>query len=272
MGRPGNPIDPEESLTAHYGWKIRKLREGRGWSQTDLGRKIGLSTDAVSKLELGKSAPDDRTGELLDTTYGTDYFRDHAILVRKERVPASARSLARYEETAARIYIYEPDVVTGLFQIEDYIRAFVGVGLRPDDVEEIVTERFRRQEVLDRKRPPRVVLVIDEGALWRRIGGPGVLRAQLEHLEALMARPNITIQVVPLSTGAYAGLSAGFTILALEAGGEVVHIEGPVRGTGQLIEQSDTVVRLSDRYDLIRSVASPVMETKRLLRKIQESL
>jgi hypothetical protein len=226
----------------------------------------------VSKLELGKSAPDDRTGELLDETFGTGtYFTEHAPLVRKERIPGPARSLAQSEETASTIRIYEPILVTGLFQTEEYIRNIMAAAPRADDVDEIVAERKRRQEILQRKSPPRVLLIIDEAALRRAIGGPGVIKAQLDHLMEIMTRSNITIQVVPGTTAAYAGLSAGFAIISFVNAPDVAFVDGP-SGMGQFIDQPDKVDLLMHTYDLIRGMALPVTDTARMVKEIQESL
>jgi transcriptional regulator with XRE-family HTH domain len=272
MGRPPKPIDPTESLTAFYGWKIRASREERGWTQSELGRKIALSGDAVSNLELGKSAPDNRTGELLDETFGTGtYFSDHAPLVRKERIPAPARSLAQSEEAARTIRIYEPILITGLFQTEAYIRALTAAGLRADDADEIVAERKRRQEVLQRKNPPRVLLISDETAFRRAIGGPAVLKSQLDRLSEIATHSNIMIQVVPSTTAAYAGLSAGFALMSFIGGSDVAFVDGP-NGMGQFIDQPDKVDHLMHTYDLIRSAALPVADTMRMIKEIRESL
>ena len=40
------------------GEKIAAARKAKGWSQEDLGWKINVSTQAVSKWESGKSEPD----------------------------------------------------------------------------------------------------------------------------------------------------------------------------------------------------------------------
>jgi transcriptional regulator with XRE-family HTH domain len=272
MGRPPKPIDPAESLTAFYGWKIRTLREERGWTQAELGKKIALSGDAVSNLELGKSAPDDRTGELLDETFGTGtYFRDHAPLVRKERIPAPARSLAQSDEAARTIRIYEPALITGLFQIEAYIRAKVETGPYADDVDEIVAQRLRRQEILKRASPPRVLVVTDEAALRRPIGGREVFKVQLQRLEEAMRHRNITIQAVPLETATNAGLTGAFTIMSFVEGHDVAFVAGPTN-TGQFIDQPDTVAVLMETYDLIRSAALSSDQTVDLIRSIRESL
>ncbi|MCW2919593.1 MAG: transcriptional regulator, family [Actinomycetia bacterium] len=272
MGRPPKPIDPTESLTSFYGWKIRTLRDERGWTQSELGKKLALSDDAVSKLELGKSAPDNRTGELLDETFGTGtYFTELAPLVRKERIPGPARSLAQSEATASTIRVYEPDLITGLFQTEAYIRAKVETGPYSDDVDEIVAQRLRRQEILERMNPPRLLLVTDEAALRRAIGGPEAFKAQLARLEEAMRRRNITIQVVPAATAAYAGLAGAFTIMSFTEGPDVAFVDGP-NSTGQFIDRPDTVAGLMETYDLIRSAALPAVQTARLVKEIRESL
>lgn len=272
MGRPPNPIDPTASLTALYGWKIRTLREEKGWTQSDLGRKIAMSCDAVSKLELGKSAPDDRTGELLDQTFNTGgYFHEHAPLVRKERIPTAARSLAENESAAQIIQVYEPCLITGLLQTEDYIRARADTEPHLDDVEGIVAQRLSRQRVLTRAKPPRLLVVTDEAALRRPIGGPVVFKAQLEHLEQMLRHRHISVHAVPETRASYAGLTAGFTIISFTEGPDVAFVDGPCN-TGQFFDDSDTVTALSETYDLIRSAALSDMQTADLIRQIREAL
>ncbi|MFC5185389.1 helix-turn-helix domain-containing protein [Actinomadura harenae] len=277
MGRPGKPIDPTESLTLCYGKKIRTLRESRGWSQTELGRHIGETKDGVSKLELGKQSPGNGTGKLLDQVLdGGDYFESHAPLVRKEhaeKLPESARSLAQSEAEASHLRIYEPALITGLFQVEEYTRAIVLAGIRPDAVDEVWEERRRRQEILDSASAPLIFAVMDEGTLRRPVGGEVVLKTQLLHLEALLERPNITLQIVPSVTGAYPGLKVGFTLISFGAcTDDVAYMEGAVRGTGQFLHQREVVGELHDVHDLIRASASSVVESARMIRDIRETL
>ena len=40
------------------GEKIAALRKGKGWTQAELGEKLGVSNQAVSKWECGASSPD----------------------------------------------------------------------------------------------------------------------------------------------------------------------------------------------------------------------
>src|SRR5699024_8062837 len=62
---------------------------------------------------------------------------------------------------------------------------------------------------------PRLWLVVGEEALYRQIGGPKVLRDQLEKARRLARLPNVTIQVIPFEGGAHPAHGAPFTIVNL---------------------------------------------------------
>ncbi len=90
--------------------------------------------------------------------------------------------------------------------------------------------RARRQEILDRDDPPQIVIVLDEAAVRRQIGGPAVMRRQLERLEHLSAEPFITIQVMTFDLGAHPGLLGPFILLEFPEPGDnnVLYLESLV--------------------------------------------
>jgi len=47
--------DEREPLSTQIGKILRELRRRRGWSQTDLGRLVGLSMATISNLETGRT-------------------------------------------------------------------------------------------------------------------------------------------------------------------------------------------------------------------------
>jgi hypothetical protein len=55
--------------------------------------------------------------------------------------------------------------------------------------------------------PPEIWAVLDETVIQRPVGGPEVMHGQLRHLIEVAERPNttVTLQVLPLSTGAHPG-------------------------------------------------------------------
>ena len=77
---------------------------------------------------------------------------------------------------------YEPLVVPGLLQTEEYARAILSA--RPDgnldDLDEQVAARLARQAILDRTGAPQLWCILDEGVLHRAIGGGAATYQQAE--------------------------------------------------------------------------------------------
>ncbi|MFF5258354.1 Scr1 family TA system antitoxin-like transcriptional regulator [Actinomadura viridis] len=271
MGRPPNPLNPNNSFAEHYGWKIRTLRESRNWSLDDLAERIACSPSHLSKLERAQKSPDEKIARLLDAAFGSQYFAEHYEVAARDRLPATARSLGEYEAEATQIRAYMPTLVVGLLQTEAYTRAIVMSGPYRADVEEIVAERMRRQTILDGVGAPRLLVVVDEAALRRVVGGKDVMQEQLARIEVDMAKPNILVQVVPGDTAEYAALSGGFELLSLAEGGDIAYVEAP-SGAGRMLEDPDILKGMDETYDLARSAALSTTETARLIKEIRESL
>jgi transcriptional regulator with XRE-family HTH domain len=272
MGRRPKTIDQTQSAAGLFGGRMRALRLERGWSPDELGRELNCSAEHASKIELGSRAPDEHAATTLDRIYGTGtFFQDVLPLVLKERLPEATRSLAEHEGWATIIRIFEPTLIAGLFQNEQYIRALALADSTPHLVDEIVEVRLGRQAVLEREHPPRVLLVVDEAALRRTIGGPQVMKAQLTRLLEDMRRPHITVQVIPARTTAHVGLSGAFALLSFDEGPDAAYVTGP-GGTGRMIDEPAALTRLEETYDLIRSVVLPVEDTERLIREIRDAL
>ena len=68
----------------------------------------------------------------------------------------------------------------------------------------------RQQRILGRDSPPRLTLLVDEAALYRRVGTPEVMAVQLHHLLDVADRPNVTLQVMP--EVAHASLASAYLI------------------------------------------------------------
>jgi transcriptional regulator with XRE-family HTH domain len=133
-------------------------------------------------------------------------------------VPSDYANLIGLETEAATIRAYEPELVPGLLQTADYARAVIRVGRPADTSKEIerrVEVRLERQEVLFRSDPPppRVSVVLNEGVLVRRVGGPDIMRAQIEHMRKKRDRDNVVVQVLPFSAGAHPAMVGPFTML-----------------------------------------------------------
>lgn len=230
------------------------------------------STDStVSRYESGHVLPVWATVRALVDFYGGgtdevlraqalwDDARDEAPPVRLPAgTPRSFRRLVTAEREATRIQEISPSVVPGLLQTEDYVQAlnaplhYSGLEARVDDV---VSVRLRRQERLSEADDPLGLhVVLDEAVIRRVVGGPDVMRRQLHHLLAQMERPNVTVQVVPFSTGAYGTMTGACTIVHYPEPDEPsVYLEYPAGGTW--VENREDVDRFIAMHGEVSKVA-----------------
>ncbi|WP_225891475.1 DUF5753 domain-containing protein [Streptomyces dioscori] len=127
------------------------------------------------------------------------------------RITQHALNLAELETSAAALRSYEPLVIPGLFQTEEYIRALFGdVKPKHATTEDAIAFRLERQRILVSDDAPAVHAVIHEAALRMHYGGPSVMRGQLLHLVELSRLPNVTIQVFPFRAQTFLGISTPF--------------------------------------------------------------
>lgn len=146
-----------------------------------------------------------------------------------------------FEAAASISRNFQPLVVPGLLQTEEYARAMFGQfpGDVPDKrIDAQVEVRMRRQELLDRDDPPLLFFILDEAATRRLIGGRDVMRRQLRRLAEVAARPHVTVEVVPFSAGVHPGLQGSFVIQEFPdpADDDVLYLESP---QGEVISRDD---------------------------------
>ena len=180
------------------GAQLRKLREAAGVSREDAGYAIRGSESKISRLELGRTGYKLRdVADLLGLYQVSDDERATLAALAANAnapgwwqaygnaVPAWFAPYLGLEHAAKIIRCYEVQFVPCLLQTPDYARAVLAIGARDNpelDTEQQVSVRIRRQRILRRPTPLRLWAVIDEAALRRPIGGPAVMRAQLQHL------------------------------------------------------------------------------------------
>lgn len=249
-------LDPLSSLAAFFGAEIRRLRESAGWTQEDLGRRLGWSLATIASVETARRSPPEGFPEKADQVFKLPEILTHlAELVRS--TPRWFEHYLELEAEATLINVWSVNVVPGLFQTEDYARAVMHAG-RPgepkDAIELDITERIRRQRILDGPAPPSVWAVLHEAAVKQPIGNVETSRTQLGHLLDLARRPNITIQVLAFAAGEHAGVGGPFTVLDFQDQPPVAFAEGH-GGSGRLIDQKDELQAVLSAYDRLRAAA-----------------
>ena len=212
------------------GAQLRRLRTVKGISREQAGEAIRASEWKIHRLENGQVSYKERDLVDLLALYGvTDPDEVAAFVATAQEanapgwwfqygdlLPQWFRAYVDLESAATLIRTYEGQFVPGLLQTEAYMRAVIGgayLGEAPEEVERRVMLRLARQEVLEGPESPRLWAVIDEAALRRPVGGREVMREQLEWLVDATRLPNVTLQILPLGTGAHPALIGSFSIL-----------------------------------------------------------
>ena len=161
--------------------------------------------------------------------------------------------------------VYEPLLIPGLFQTEDYARLVLSAGLCPDKADELVAIRMDRQALLRQENPPWVFLVLREAVI--RDLHPEVRLGQCKRLLELMGELHISIQLIP--THAKVFHESGFQVLSYKHMPDVAYVDG-VGGYGQMVTDTYDVRRLTLLFNVIRSAALAVADSEDLIRKIME--
>ncbi|MEP7023332.1 MAG: DUF5753 domain-containing protein, partial [Actinomycetota bacterium] len=132
-----------------------------------------------------------------------------------------------------------------------------------EEIERLVTLRMQRQDALLRADPLELWLILDESVLRREMGGPELMHRQLAHLADASLWPNVTLQVLPFSSGPHPSLNGPFCIIEFPEryDSDVVYTES-VSGHSYL-ERDREVRACSEVFDLLRAAAlSPASSTE----------
>jgi transcriptional regulator with XRE-family HTH domain len=240
------------------GERLRVLRLDAGFTVEGAAEQLLVSASKISRLETAARKPSPRDVRDLCRVYGvSDAERDQLMELAAQAQETSWYQEADYipgfrtfiglEQAATDIAEWQPSVVPGLLQTEEYAKHLLRL-LRPegewsaDQVADVVASRIRRQEVLDSPTPPRLHIVLEELVLRRSIGSPDVMQRQIERLLLMAARPNVKIQVIPASVGAHPCLDQAFIVLGFadHSQRDVVYMEN---ATGALFLDKENVVR-----------------------------
>jgi transcriptional regulator with XRE-family HTH domain len=194
----GNNVN---SAATHLGRQMQRDRQAHGWSLRELAARSGINYATLSKVENGKRPFFEKLAMACDKQFPERrgwylaYYEES-----KSWVPAGFRSWGEYEDKAAVIRAWSPSFLHGLLQTSDYARAQLETA--SDATAEMTAARLasrmqRQQRVLYRPEPPTATFVVDELSLYRCVGSPEVMAAQMRHLAEVARLPHVVVQVLP---------------------------------------------------------------------------
>lgn len=269
-----SPQPPAKDMDMLDYWRseLRRLRMAAGLSLRAFGKKIGYSTSTVGHVETGERHPSPDFANKCAKALNSDHLDRIWGMVNRGGHPTWFRPWLDMEREAHTLRNFQTVLIPGLLQTADYARATLqasGHRQAPEEVEEAVSRRIRRQEIMCRPDPPSLMMFLDEAVLLRPIGGPEVMRTQLNHLIDLPSRyPHVSIQVVPFSAGAHPGIDGPMIIASFHHSPDIVYLETP--GRGEIIADNVDVLFHSRRFDAVRVLALSQPASLDLIRKAME--
>lgn len=251
---------------------LRQARQDTGLTQEQVAASMDWSLSKVIRIENGAngiSTNDLRALLHLYEITDTGRVQDLIELGRSARErswwstykDAASPDFLRYveqEASASAIRFYDPIVIHGLLQTEEYaalvLREFSDERNTGQQIDRRIELRLKRQELLARTHPPALSILHDEAALRRRVGSPAVMRRQLNHLTELADRPNLTLEVMPFTAGIRNGIGEGFAILDFSGTDDPVLFLEPDETVRE--DRSEQVAKYEERFHRLRA-ASP---------------
>lgn len=240
---------------------LRRHRKLAGLTQADLARRIPCSDKTVSAIETGRERPSRQMIVALEEALELSKYAlvDIYDLLDSEGVPYWMRDWVVEERRATKLRTLELVIVPGLLQTEDYARAV------SHSSEAAVQARMDRQTILAGETPSTLHVVIDEVVLYRQVGSPEVMHAQLMKIIECVS-DTLTVQVIPSDSNPCP--NGAFIIGTMENNDEVAYIDTAVRGI--VTSSRDDIAALNDTWEKVRSHAMSQRESLDFIRKVAE--
>jgi DNA-binding XRE family transcriptional regulator len=246
------------------GAELRRARAEAGLTQQEAAEELKWSLSKLIRAEAGIHGISERDLRVALTRYGKtspQRISELAAAARDSRrnswwhdyrdvVSPQFAQLLGHEDLATSIRVCHPFLIPSLLQTEDYATDLMSFYRTQQKVRMAIKLRMERQERLRKNPGAKVVYVVGQEALHREIGGPGVMRIQLERLLNAGQDRDMTVRIVPFSAGTHPGLQGPFTLLKLTEPDEkllfVESIGGDrfVRDEPQLIDEHERYLEM----------------------------
>ncbi|MFE4518336.1 Scr1 family TA system antitoxin-like transcriptional regulator [Kitasatospora sp. NPDC056783] len=260
---------PTASSARMFGEEVRYAREYAGFLQEELAKLMHMDRTVLSRIENGRRKPLIEEMELFEKLLNTG-----GLLMRLySRVDWSAsidhpdwfQERAELEAVAVGLRVYQDSLIHGLLQCRPYAHALFANGaavLDAEEIEERIRARLGRQDPFLVPGGPLLLAILDESAIRTVVGGPSVMRSQMEHLLRVAQLPNVILHVAPFSNRR-TFIKTAMVLLELPDGQCWVYSESLDRG--HLSDAPAVVAKHRRRYDQLRAECPSESDSLRLI-------
>jgi transcriptional regulator with XRE-family HTH domain len=276
-GRRGSPTLRRRQL----GQELRRLREAAGSTIDQVAERMSCSASKISRIETGQSGVSSREVRDLMAAYQVEGEQAEALVEMAREAKQRGwwqlygtvltSAYVGLEAAAAELRSFEPLVIPGLLQTEEYARAMVLAGwpnMSNEEVEQRIRVRMKRQSLLYQDDPLQLSIILDEAALRRPVGGIDAMRRQLDKLRGAAELPHVTLQVLPLSAGAHGGMDGAFTILLFEELANQNLVFAANGAGGLFLEKDDEIERYASIFAGLQSDALSPRRSMEMIAKL----
>jgi transcriptional regulator with XRE-family HTH domain len=286
-GRPAvakvtGPLGPRRGI----GDALKRLREDRGKSLSDVAGDLMMSTSKLSRLENAQGTPLPRDIRDLIAYYriqGTPLAASVERWTREagrrgwwtdydDEVTEGLDAHLAYEVDAAVERVYTLPFLPALLQTRDYARAVFRdmEGRSPEQIRQLLEVRERRQEALGRREGPvqfRLIAVTHESTLSQQVGSPGVMREQLGRLAEHAAAPNVSLHVLPFTARPAFSMTCMYALFEYRDAGESDIVNVETHAGYFSVEEPERVALYRSAHDaLVRASLSEEASLELILR------
>jgi transcriptional regulator with XRE-family HTH domain len=269
----------QDALRA-FAEELKAWRAARGWTQAELGDKVGYSESMIAQVEGCYKPPVMQMAEAFDRVFATPgyvkaepgqegkpgTFMRLAARIRKMSFPVAFRPFTDFEEEATALFIFEHTLFPGLFQTEDYARYLLTTypGATPELAAQRLTARLSRQEIIARHNPPRVWVLLYEQTLRTMVDSPKITESQILRMVQASRRSNVTVQVLP--SGLHAAVKGAFHIAEVNGTPTAAYTEDAT--DGRTTQDIVTLNTLSERFRYLQTEAMTPRTSVEFMEKV----
>jgi transcriptional regulator with XRE-family HTH domain len=237
---------------------LRDWRRSKGATQEEVAKPLHWSVPKLSRFERADTIAGPAEIIAIGTVLGIDEAeRDSLVRLAMASVetgwwsaytPDAVRGdfedYLEVEEVATHLRSFEIHLVPGILQTAAYYEAILREAVKGSHKELLDARRqlrFERQSRLDALTSPLYFhAIVHESALRLPVGGPDIMRKQLQHLVSRSELPNVTLQLLPIEVGAYPGFGSAYHLVT----------SGPDEVQGVYVENLHDGLYLEDEAEI----------------------